>query len=190
MAREGGIELTGWPALIVAVLALAVYGLTFFVAAPAASEERFDGLEYVGSLSIPPELSRLFREANVSETHEIVFTQVNPFYLWGDFDGDGARDYAVVVGARTRTADYESDEIVLRGNGKVHWLEKDLGNNVPGPAWYVVPKDGRVLNRPDLNDGREPPELKSDAFIMARPYSSSALIYWDGSRFRLYWQSD
>ena len=38
--------------------------------------------------------------------------------------------------------------------------------------------------------GKSVPKLKGDAIMMLKEASSSALLYWDGTKFDIYWQSD
>ena len=126
----------------------------------------------------------------LDETYAPVYDVVNPFYLCGDFDGDSIRDYAILLRPKGKKDPF-SKIAVLRGDGHLNWLEDDLKErrSHPGPAWWVFHKDGKVKSRVDLNH-LPPPTLVGDGFIIARPESSSALIYWDGKRFSLYWQSD
>lgn len=107
---------------------------------------------------------------------------IRPAYLSADFDGDGAHDYVVSVaeaGERPRL-------LVLFGRGHtVAWIAED---DLPArDSWHVHTRATRV---PPSFDGKPAPGLLGDAFVMAKAESSSALIYWDGERFRSHWLSD
>lgn len=158
-------------------------------------EESFDeySLQYLNKVSpypaIPEGLLKLFGRARLSNSYVLVFDEVNPFYLCADFDGDGKRDYAVNVRSRNEKRAGMWEIVILRGNGEVSWLKQDTQRiGYPGPAWRVLYKDekGRIRD-----NGESPvPKLIGDGFIIEKPASSSALVYWDGRRFNLYWQSD
>ena len=154
------------------------------------SEERTP-LQYNSLASIPPKLAALLHQHRLGDRYVPVFDEVNPFYLSGDFDGDGIRDYAVLLRLKGKGKEAPSRIAILRGNGKVNWLDDDLNGKTacPRPAWWVFEKGERVKPRLDLNH-RPAPKLLGDGFIVARPESSSALVYWDGKSFSLYWQSD
>lgn len=139
--------------------------------------------------AIPEELLKLFGRARLSSSYVLVFDEVNPFYLCADFDGDGKRDYAVNVRSRNEKRAGMWEIVILRGSGKVNWLKQDTQRvGYPGPAWWVLYKDEKGKIR---DNGESPvPKLIGDGFIIEKPASSSALVYWDGKRFNLYWQSD
>lgn len=119
---------------------------------------------------------------------------INPFYLRGDFDGDGAPDYAVLV---THRSDGKK--------GIAIWLSSNPG---PKPrvigagrkslassghddwdffdAWHVYGK--RPVGR-GVGEGR-PPKLRGEALLIESSEASSGLLYWDGKQFRWYQQGD
>ncbi|MBZ5708916.1 hypothetical protein [Nannocystis pusilla] len=136
----------------------------------------------------PPELLERGAAAKIWGDHA-VDRGINPFYLRGDFDGDAAPDYLVSVvpklggGALPRL-------VVLRGGGRpAVWLDDDPGAGLTLPArdaWYVHDRGTSVPAGP----GGKAPALKGDGIVMMKLESSSALVYWDGSRFRSHWLSD
>lgn len=169
---------------------LAIACLLIYCSIAAAEDQVISSLKYNSQASIPRSLANLYQNSGVSQTHEIIFTIVNPFYLQGDFDGDSNQDYAVIVGKRNRKHYYQTETVVMWGNGGVSWIEKDVGGNRPGPAWRLISKGEEVRERRDINNNKPVPKLKGDALILVRPESSSALTYWNGKRFEMYWQSD
>lgn len=116
-----------------------------------------------------------------------ISSHINPFYLRGDFDDDGQPDYAVLItnskGERgvaicstvPRTARIVGAGVVLN-----KLADFDFG------AWMVFPK-GPVER--GVGEG-PPPKLLGDAISIIWPESASALLYWDGRRFRWYQQGD
>lgn len=130
--------------------------------------------------SAPPALEEAIAKSGVEKESTWDVTGLNPFYLRGDFDGDGTVDYVV------RCAKENSEVVrlaVLHGQGKVSWLDKDKSLDYPSVlAWYVTSKQeakaAGVAN--PIGDG----------IMIVKPESSSSLVYWNGKRFVSAWQGD
>lgn len=139
--------------------------------------------------AVPDGLQKSFEQAGLGKSHDLVFDAVNPFYLCADFDGDGKRDYAVNVRRRGDDRPGMYEIVILRANGKVNWLKEDTKRvGFPGPIWWVLYKDERKKIR---FDGESPvPNLVGDGFVIESYASASALVFWNGKKFDLYWQSD
>ena len=161
--------------------ALAVFLVSAGVAVAAARED----VDFVTAASLPDEVWQALGKGN----NYAVEARINPFYLHGDFDGDGWRDPAVLV--KERTSGKHGAALVFKG-GKVRIVGagKDIGNGTDRldwmDAWYVEPKGKAHQGAAD----ETPPTLKGDALMVIKTGSASALIYWDGSRFRHYQQGD
>jgi hypothetical protein len=113
--------------------------------------------------------------------------RINPFNLRGDFDGDGKPDYAVLVfnrkgerGIAVCRAAAHAPEII--GAGVV--LNKLA--NFDFDAWMVFEK-GPVQR--GVGEG-PPPKLQGDGISIIWSESASAILYWEGTRFRWYQQGD
>lgn len=113
--------------------------------------------------------------------------RINPFYLRGDFDGDGRTDYAVLItnskgerGVAICRAAARAPEIV--GAGFVLNRSADFDFD----AWMVFLK-GPVEK--GVGEG-PPPRLLGEAISIIWSESASALLYWDGRKFRWYQQGD
>lgn len=114
---------------------------------------------------------------------------INPYYVRGDFDGDGVLDHFVAV--QTQPGDIQGalfcpggglrKTIVLGARNAFHGME-----NLSFGAWRVHPK-GKIER--GVGEG-PPPVLRSDALLVIWPESASAIIYWDGKNFRWYQQGD
>jgi hypothetical protein len=138
----------------------------------------------------PPELIERGTTANVWDDHEIDYG-INPFYLRGDFEGDGRPDYLVsVVRKSSAQAPPNPRLLVLRGiagNDTAIWLDDDEQLSTPArDGWYVHARSTKV---PTGLHGK-PPELQGDAIVMMKVESSMALVYWNGTRFASHWLSD
>jgi hypothetical protein len=114
-------------------------------------------------------------------------SRINPFYLQGDFDGDGRRDTAVLV--KEKASGKSGIAIVLKSRIEIIAAGKAF-NEDDNFAWmtsWKVERKGRVGQ--GVDEGA-PPTLKGDAILAVHLESSSGLIYWDGKRFRWYQQGD
>lgn len=117
----------------------------------------------------------------------VLFT--NPYYLRGDFDGDGRPDYAL----RVRRAGRGTGVLICGGNGAVFLLGAGLGDkrfsnkegdNFLAPQWEVATKaDISALSAFRRNVPHPIPVVKGEAIAMVWE-DGIALIYWDGGAFR------
>jgi hypothetical protein len=119
-----------------------------------------------------------------------VLDRTNPFYLRGDFNGDGKPDYALQVrSSKTGSAGL----LVCAGGGAVFLLGSGIGGNqfsdMPrdaflAPQWEVFTKqDVAGLRAFQSNVPRPVPVVKSESIAMIWEDGIS-LIYWDGAKFR------
>ena len=125
-------------------------------------------------------------EANAVE----IATTINPYYLRGDFDGDGVPDYAVAVRAK---ATRRLGVLICSGTGRGYLLGAVTSKNAPfstmpgdnffAPNWLVYSvREAEVVA--GYADAPKPfPTLHSDSIAMLYE-DGFALIYWDGNRFR------
>ncbi len=115
---------------------------------------------------------------------------INPFYLNGDFDGDGQLDVAVWI--REKSSQKVGIAILHSGSGAVFVLAagRSIGHGGDDfrrlDAWYVFRK-GRVFQGADET---KPPTLKGDALYVQKTEASSGLLYWEGKRYAWYQQGD
>lgn len=153
-------------------------------AAVSFAAER-DDIDFVTAASLPPDVWEALTQGN---SYAILST-INPFYLQGDFDGDGFRDTAVLV--QERASGKKGAAIVFTG-GKVRIVGagQDIGDGTTDlnwmDAWYVEPK-GKVAQG---TTPETPPTMKGDGIMAIKTESGSGLIWWDGKRFNWYQQGD
>jgi hypothetical protein len=141
--------------------------------------------------NIPPELTERGAAAHVWDDH-VIDHSINPFYLRGDFDGDDRPDYVVSVLPEDVPPGPPNPRLVvlrgIEGDRAAIWLDDAEGLSLPArDGWYVHAERTKV---PTSFDGTKPPRLVGDAFVMMKAESSSALIYWTGTRFASHWLSD
>ncbi|AKI99000.1 hypothetical protein ATI61_106379 [Archangium gephyra] len=137
------------------------------------------------ALYLPPDLKALWEKAGGSV--EDLKTELNPFYLSGDFDGDGRRDYVLWARREAWTG-----FVVVFANGKQTRLEQDERLRFPGTTdyWYVHARHLPVNPSPAEDEAKPVPKLKGDALLFIKSEASSSLVYWNGKRFVSYWQAD
>jgi len=138
--------------------------------------------------SCPPILVKRFMDSGLSASYLIGFDAINPFYLQGDFDGDGHPDYIVRAAQRKSGSGFEG--LALLSSGGVRSLSKDIGHKYPGPSWCVVFKNEPILTSLFENSKTKPPKLLGDAIMMMKPEETSSILYWNGKRFDTYWKGN
>lgn len=115
----------------------------------------------------------------------------NPYYLRGDFDGDGKPDYAVSIkGVKTG----RNGVLICVGTGRAEILGADNpiqppfsdmpDDNFVAPYWMIYTKEETTgLGQYEIGRPREIPVPKGETIAMIWE-DGIALIYWDGTRFR------
>ena len=137
-----------------------------------------------------PESVRIRFEKNQTLARYDLSDAVNPFYLRGDFDGDGKQDYAILVVnkitkrrliAIVRTGSKDVDiiggegEKLLVGAGADAYPLDDF-NWID--AWHVEGKP-----RPALKKGAAS-KMAGEGIMVEKTESGSALIYWNGRTYQ------
>jgi hypothetical protein len=148
--------------------------------------------------NVPRTVWDRFKAEKVLDSYEIS-AKLNPFYLRGDFDGDGVPDYAVLVVSRgtgisgIAMVRSHSKHIEILGAGGIK-LRKAATPDGSGPAlidnfdwvdaWHVVTKS------PLKTTGWDIPvtQMVGEGIEVEKAEASSALIYWDGKQYR--WLQD
>jgi len=126
--------------------------------------------------------------------------RVNPFYLRGDFDGDGKPDYAVLV--TSKKSNKSAIVVCLSSRNSLDVLGAEgtklrVGSLKAGyeltefdwmDAWQVHSR--LKLGQNELNPPGTFAQMAGEGLMVEKTESASALIYWDGSRFRWYQLGD
>lgn len=146
-------------------------------------------IDFVKLSSLPPEVRDAFEKSPHAKRYQLS-AHINPFYLHGDFDGDGRSDTALLIKERSSgkngIAIYhgKSNRFSIVGAGQ------DWGNgsdDFPGmDAWHVFYRGPVGIGA----DGKVLPKLRGDALMVIKTESGSALIYWNGKRYAWYQQGD
>ena len=127
------------------------------------------------------------RWTEVERDYDLV-SEVNPFLIYGDFDGDGRVDVAAWVRERTgvERASWESPSlavVVVHAAGGVHVVSHHA-TIIPIWSLYTDAEVGQ-----GVTEG-PPPALMGHALHFEKEGSSSWIWYWDRGTYREYWQGD
>jgi hypothetical protein len=132
------------------------------------------------SENIPESVTAIFKAKRLDKQYDFSF-HMNPFYLRGDFNGDGKPDIAVLV-RQTRTGKV--------GIAIIHSAAKDvhvvgagttIGNGGDNFDWM---DHWHVRTKGEAGQGQAKTiALKGEALYVSKSEAASALIYWNGSRY-------
>jgi len=162
--------------------------LLLLAAAASAAGNSESDLTY----NVPREIQRCTEGALASKYP--IETTVNPFYLRGDFDGDGKLDYVVRV---VSTENKKHGLIVCWGGTGRHPVIVAAGtrlrradnsgfDDLPMIGWSVY---GKRPIEEGVGEG-PPPPLIGEAVYVDASESASGILYWTGKTFRWYQQGD
>jgi hypothetical protein len=142
--------------------------------------------------NIPDGLLKIIKQGSFARTYDLDGS-VNPFYLRGDFDGDGKADYAFRIKSKSENA--SGIAIWLSTKRKMVILGAGIPFTVAGSSvsnlnfldiWQVYEK--KIVER---GVGVSlPPRLLGEAILAGKSESASGLIYWNGKFFAWYQQGD
>jgi hypothetical protein len=142
--------------------------------------------------NIPSDVLEAVNSGHFAETYAID-GHMNPFYLRGDFDGDGKPDYALWIKAKAGNATGISiwissqKRLIILGAGRPFNFAGSTESSFENlNVWEVYGK--RPVER-GVEAG-VPPKLIGEAILVGKSESGSGLIYWTGKSFKWYQQGD
>ena len=106
---------------------------------------------------------------------------INPYYISGDYDGDGVTDFAVLVKEQKDRGPGIHHILFCFGQGKtVLWDASTDPDSMTSPftAWFLVRKQSNFLSIH--------PQIKHDTLAILIGEEGGGLVYWDGRK--LSWQ--
>jgi hypothetical protein len=118
------------------------------------------------------------------------YTRHNPYFLTGDFDGDGRTDIAIWV-RNVKTGEVGLI-VVHRADESIHILGAGhpFGDRGKDFRWFDL--WSLYTKGPIPKSAYQPASLNliGDAIWVAKAESASAFIYWDGNQYTWYQESD
>jgi hypothetical protein len=135
---------------------------------------------------IPELIDRAITNGSLAKNYDVSF-HMNPFYLRGDFNGDGKIDVAVLVKQRSTgkvgiaIINGPSDKITILGAGTA------IGNGGDNFEWM---DSWEFYSKDRMASGTSVTKLRGDALLVSKSEAGSALIYWNGKRYVWLQQGD
>lgn len=153
--------------------------IALFASSVAAREPTWQELQ-----NLPPWAVTIFGEPRFGSTYALT-TRINPYFLQGDFNGDGRLDVAVLV-EQKRTMQ-QGIAILHAGSTTpiVVGAGREIGNGGANFDWM----DAWSIEARDIR-GKSAPTLRGDALLVQKLESAGGLIYWDGAAYRWRQQGD
>jgi hypothetical protein len=102
----------------------------------------------------------------------------NPYFVRGDFDGDGKNDYAITVESRTIKRD---GLLVCFGDKKKQPVLLGLDPETPPPFWRLLDWDVQTLEQI-----KEKKDSKGNR-LKIKPAGESIVMYWEDAVGIIYW---
>jgi hypothetical protein len=146
---------------------------------------------FVENRNIPQWVKKEFVSRKMYRDYSLTF-QLSPIYLRGDFNGDGRKDWAILIQEKKTLKFGMAIFHGLRAQA-MHIQVTILGadNDLNGVGddikwanfWRVYPRDKAI----DAEDSSVMvPELKGDAIHIEKKKGKRGLIYWDGKKYTWY----
>jgi hypothetical protein len=142
-------------------------------------------------VNLPQGVLKRFESEKFLKSYDL-YDKVNPFYLRGDFDGDGVPDYAILVTSRSTKqvgiaiARSGAKKIEVLGAGGVNLQDGSVKDFAWMDVWVVERKHKLEANDLDKPIGA----MVGEGITVEKSESASALIYWDGKQYRWFQTSD
>ena len=145
--------------------------------APSAAAQHHD---------IPEAVESAVRNGSLAKDYEISF-HLDPFYLRGDFNGEGKSDFAVLV--KERSTGKIGIAIIRSATGKATILGAGIpiGNGGDDFEWM---DNWEVYSKQHKTSYANAPRFRGDALFVGKSEAASALIYWNGKRYVWLQQGD
>ena len=155
--------------------------LLFTISVLAHAQEK--GISNPQLQNIPYELSRAFYAQELNRVYKFSF-HINPFYLRGDFDGDGKPDFAAFITKK----DSPDKDIVIFNSGSQHIFVIGEGTDSSPEHfnridnWQVIPVGSPA--QPNIEVIRK---LHEECIHMGVFEDGGGVLYWNGKEY--IWQT-
>lgn len=169
------------------LLTILILTIPFFVF--GQKDKEYETFVYESNL--PDEIAAFYKQDKIKSIYSLR-TDLNPFYLRGDFDGDKKMDYAISIVERKTD---KKGILIFHSGTKAHYV---IGAGRPlrngnGRDDYNWMDAWTVYVDKDVEIGvgeTEKITLKGEAILAIKVESASGLIYWTGKEYKWYQQGD
>jgi hypothetical protein len=154
------------------ILTILIFAIPFVVLGQANKQHEV----FVFETNLPDEVRDLY-EQKIKKDYSLR-TDVNPFYLKGDFDGDKKLDYAINV--IERKTNKKGIVIYHTGTSK-HFIigaGQPFNGRHPGDDFWWMDAWKVTVDK----------NKKANGILVIKTESSSGLIYWTGQKYN--WQQE
>ena len=164
------------------------YQINLQTKAITESESTWSAATHVttNSADIPPEVDGAIKDGSLAKEYELCY-RLNPFYLRGDFTGDGKLDVAALIkhrwsgkigiaivdGATKKATILGAGTSIGNGGDDFEWMD----------SWKIYPRDQMATHTSVT-------KLDRDALFVSKTEAASALLYWNGKRYIWLQQGD
>lgn len=148
-----------------------------------------DDLGFETAANLPAEVWEKILASDALRDYKLS-AHLNPFYLHGDFDGDGLRDTAVLI---RHSISNRNGIAVFHANRQAPFILGSDGPVAENTGYASVFNSWSVMSRGPVRMGADetpPPTLMGDALVLVKLEASSVIMHWNGVSYATYWQGD
>lgn len=165
----------------------ASYDITYDPKTVEGSGDISDPASFIAQIrysNVPRRVRESFFSQKLNERYVMVFRDIRPLYLRGDFNGDNKIDIALMLKEKTAQSESYSPSVmaVFHGGTQETIIIDDPEKLGADDIWEVVPKE-------DMTKYQSISAL-GEGISMAKAASASRTIYWDGKEYNSLQTSD
>ncbi len=134
--------------------------------------------------NVPRWVRESFFKQNLNERYVMVFRDIRPLYLRGDFNGDNKTDIALMLKKKAAQNESPSPSVmaIFHGGTQEVIIIDDPEKLGADDIWEVIPKENMTKYQSISALG--------EGISMAKAASASRMIYWDGKEYNSLQTSD
>jgi hypothetical protein len=134
--------------------------------------------------NVPRWVREAFFNQKLNQRYVMVFRDIRPLYLRGDFNGDNKIDIALMLQEKSTQGSSSAPSVmaIFHGGSQEAIIIDDPNKLGADDIWEVVPKE-------DMTKYQSISAL-GEGISMAKAASASRLIYWDGKEYNALQTSD
>lgn len=154
------------------ILTILIFAIPFLVRGQGNKQHEI----FVFETNLPDELQNFYKQ-KISNEYALR-TDVNPFYLKGNFDGDKKLDFAINIVERKTN---KKGIVIYHTGTNKHFIlgaGKPFNGQHPGDDFWWMDAWKATVNKSKRTDG----------ILVIKTESSSGLIYWTGKEYK--WQQE